>query len=124
MTTESGRGRNSACRPGKMTENNPHTPMPRKWGNRPAWIQPAGEKATRPPQGKRQGGPGGVDPPGKLQRSCKCIKHGRKAQRGGCSSRSQKGTDRTEQSRERAHQVSEGKGRARPGQGDKEGKAR
>ena len=67
MTTESGRGKNSASRPGKMTENNPHTAMPRKWGNRPAWIQPAGEKATRAPQGKRQGCPGGVDPPGKLQ---------------------------------------------------------
>ncbi len=73
------------------------------------------EEARRP---RRRG------PTWETPRSCKCIKHGRKAQRGGCSSRSQKGTDRTEQSRERAHQVSEGKGRARPGQGDKEGKAR
>ena len=60
-----------------------------------------GHKSTTREEARR---PGRRGPTWETPRSCKCIKHGRKAQRGGCSSRSQKGTDRTEQSRERAHQ--------------------
>ena len=45
-------------------------------GSYRAWIHPASRgKADRPAQGKRQGCPRGVDPPGKPRRSCKCSKH-------------------------------------------------
>ena len=45
-------------------------------GSYRAWIHPASRgKADRPAQGKRQGFPRGVDPPGKPRRSYKCSKH-------------------------------------------------
>ena len=52
-------------------------------GSYRAWIHPASRgKASRPAQGKRQGCPRGVDPPGKPRRSCKCSKHCSIAERG------------------------------------------